>query len=205
MCNLIDARWREFHARYLVEFDHLMLKHASTQGARVYDGMQVTEILFDHQRPFAAVCLARGSGETLEIHFKHFRAARESASVQQIYRDAIASCPLISRLTRTGALISEVKVEQDYSYTSVPFTGVGFFMAGDAACFLDPLLSTGVHLAMYSGMLAAASIASLLRGEVTEDQAISYYEQSYRRAYLRFLVFVTAFYENRGNSATSAG
>ena len=31
-----------------------------------------------------------------------------------------------------------------------------------------------------------------------EDQAISYYEQSYRRAYLRFLVFVAAFYENRG-------
>ena len=97
------------------------------------------------------------------IHRDAFRAARESSSVLQIYRDAIAVSPLLSRLTRTGSLASEVKVEQDYSYTSEKFTGGGFFLAGDAACFLDPLLSTGVHLAMYSGLLAAASIASLVR------------------------------------------
>ncbi len=258
------------------EFDHLLLKHARSQGARILEGVQTTQILFDGERPFGAVCLARDSGETLEIHFNYlvdasgragimstkylrnrqhhsvfknvavwgywdgaqrldgrqagaiavgsiadgwvwgipfsngqmsvgavihrdaFRAARQSCSAHQIYCDAIASSPLVSRLTRTGNLTSEVKVEQDYSYTSERFTGAGFFMAGDAACFLDPLLSTGVHLAMYSGLLAAASIASLVRGEVMEDQAISFYEQSYRRAYLRFLVFVAAFYENRG-------
>ena len=70
-------------------------------------------------------------------------------------------------------------------------------MAGDAACFLDPLLSTGVHLAMYSGMLAAASIASLVRGDVTEDQAPAT-TSKLPASLSRFLVFVAAFYENRG-------
>jgi hypothetical protein len=70
-------------------------------------------------------------------------------------------------------------------------------MCGDAACFLDPLLSTGVHLAMLSAMLASASIASLLRGEVSEESAVGFFEKSYRQAYLRFLVFVQSFYDQK--------
>ena len=37
-----------------------------------------------------------------------------------------------------------------------------------------------------------------MRGEVTEREAIQYYEQIYRNAYLRLLVFVSSFYESRG-------
>lgn len=51
---------------------------------------------------------------------------------------------------------------------------------------------------MYSGMLAAASLASILRAEVTEREAAAYYRDSYRQAYLRFLVFVQTFYEAHG-------
>jgi hypothetical protein len=85
--------------------------------------------------------------------------------------------------------------EQDYSYASQRFCGPGYFMIGDAACFLDPLLSSGVHLATYSGLLAAASIGSTLRGEVDEAAAGGFFEKCYRQAYLRFLVFLSAFYD----------
>lgn len=75
-------------------------------------------------------------------------------------------------------------------------------MSGDAACFLDPLLSSGVHLATYSALLASASISSILRGEVNEEKAANFYDKSYRQAYLRFLVFVSAFYDqNRGKDS----
>jgi hypothetical protein len=132
------------------------------------------------------------------IHKDAFVVARKQFSLAEIYRNAIAESPLITRMSRPGRLISDLRTEQDYSYTSERFAGPGYFLAGDAACFLDPLLSTGVHLAMYSGMIAAASVASLLRGEVSEKEATTYHEQSYRHAYLRFLVFVAAFYETRG-------
>jgi hypothetical protein len=68
-------------------------------------------------------------------------------------------------------------------------------MVGDAACFLDPLLSTGIHLATFSGLVAAASIASTLRGEVSEATASGFFGASYRRAYMRMLVVVSAFYQ----------
>lgn len=134
------------------------------------------------------------------LHKDAFQAARRAGSLEQVYADAIASSPLMARLSSRGRRVSDLKVEQDYSYAADAFCGPGFCLAGDAACFLDPLLSTGVHLAMYSGLLAAASIGSTLRGEVSEAEAMAYYEDSYREAYLRFLVFVAAFYETRGKA-----
>ncbi|HEY3741411.1 MAG TPA: NAD(P)/FAD-dependent oxidoreductase [Bryobacteraceae bacterium] len=132
------------------------------------------------------------------MHKDAFKQQRHDLTTAQIYERAIANCPILKRITDPGKLVSDLRVEQDYSYTSDVFAGPGYFLAGDAGCFLDPLLSTGVHLAMYSGMNSAACVASILRDEVSEQEAAQYHEQSYRQAYLRFLVFVSAFYEARG-------
>src|SRR5436853_121841 len=70
----------------------------------------------------------------------------------------------------------------------------GYCLVGDAGCFIDPLLSTGVHLAMHSAMLCAASIASTLRGEIPEQQAGAFFEQSYRQTYLRLMAIVSGMY-----------
>lgn len=143
--------------------------------------------------------------ETMSIGVVMHKTAykeRRTKKLEEIYADAIAQCPLIQDMIAPGELVSEVKVEQDYSYTSDYFCGNGYFMSGDAACFLDPLLSSGVHLATYSALLAAASISSILRGEINEEQAANFYDKSYRQAYLRFLVFVSAFYDqNRGKDS----
>ncbi len=134
----------------------------------------------------------------LVLHKDEFQRQRSEKTMAGLYQDAIAGCPLMAGMTAGARLVSELKVEQDYSYASEAFTGLGYFLIGDAACFLDPLLSTGIHLAMYSAMLAAASIASVLKAEVSESEAADFYEQSYRAAYLRFLVFVAAFYDMQG-------
>ncbi|MFD1051217.1 NAD(P)/FAD-dependent oxidoreductase, partial [Kibdelosporangium lantanae] len=42
---------------------------------------------------------------------------------------------------------------------------------------------------------AAASIASINRGEVTEREALTYFEFAYRRAYTRLLALVSVMYE----------
>jgi flavin-dependent dehydrogenase len=129
-------------------------------------------------------------------------AARREAGLDSIYCESIQASPLISRILEKATPVTDVKTETDYSYTAEQFSGPGYFLAGDAACFLDPLLSSGVHLATFSGMLSAASISSILSGEVTEEEAISFFEKSYRQAYLRFLVFLSAFYDiNRGKDS----
>jgi flavin-dependent dehydrogenase len=127
-----------------------------------------------------------------------FNAQRKKSSLEELYADALEQSDLIRRMTCCATPVSDLRVEQDYSYHADQFAGAGCFLVGDAACFLDPLLSTGVHLAMYSAMLAAASLASVVRGEVTEPEAIDYYERSYRTAYLRLRLFVSSFYEMDG-------
>jgi flavin-dependent dehydrogenase len=121
--------------------------------------------------------------------------ANRHLPLEDILLQAIDQSPLIKDLVAPGELISEVKSETDYSYASERFCGPGFFMTGDAAAFLDPLLSSGVHLATFSAMLAAAGLNSYYRSEVSESEMLDFFEKSYRQAYLRFLVFLSAFYD----------
>jgi Tryptophan halogenase len=68
-------------------------------------------------------------------------------------------------------------------------------MIGDAACFLDPLLSTGTHPAMFSALIGAAVITAALDGAVSEQEALSFFERQYRRAYPRLLKLVSLMYQ----------
>lgn len=129
------------------------------------------------------------------LHKTAFKEKRQQIdSLEHIYMNAIHECPLIEDVVKRGKLISKIKTEQDYSYMADSLTGPGYFLVGDAACFIDPLLSTGVHLATHSSMLCAASIASILRGEITEQEAMAFFEKSYRLAYLRLMVIVSGLY-----------
>ncbi len=129
------------------------------------------------------------------LHQSKFKELRKHFTPEEIYRNAVASSRVVSELVECGEMRSQVRTETDYSYAAEHFAGPGYFLVGDAACFLDPLLSTGVHLATFSGLAAAASIVSILRGEVDADEAVRFYNASYRRAYLRMMVVVSSFYQ----------
>lgn len=117
-----------------------------------------------------------------------------AAARHEFYMDALGQSETILNILDGAEMVGELHTETDYSYAANSFCGPGYFMAGDAACFLDPLLSTGVHLAMLAGMLSAASLSSLRAGEITEAEALEFYDTSYRYAYLRYLTFVSSFY-----------
>ncbi|WP_131738444.1 NAD(P)/FAD-dependent oxidoreductase [Actinomadura roseirufa] len=122
--------------------------------------------------------------------------ARLDGDIQAVYDEALAQCPTVLEMLDGAEQVTGMKTEQDYSYTAESFSGPGYLLSGDAACFLDPLLSTGVHLATYSAMLAAASLSSVLRGEVTEAEAWRFYDTVYRHSYERLLILVSVFYES---------
>lgn len=130
----------------------------------------------------------------LVINQALYKAKRANAGLEEIYLDAIANCKSVSEILAPAKIVSPVKVEQDYSYTAKKFSGSGYYILGDAACFLDPLLSTGVHLATISATMAAASLGSVLRNEVTESQASSYFDKGFRHTYMRLLVIVSSLY-----------
>ncbi|HXB21678.1 MAG TPA: NAD(P)/FAD-dependent oxidoreductase [Candidatus Solibacter sp.] len=132
----------------------------------------------------------------LVTHKNKFAQARQDhATLEKYYLDRLNSVEAMKTVTEDAKFIGPVRAEQDYSYVSDRFCGPGYMLVGDAACFLDPLLSTGVHLAQYSAMIAAASIISVRKGEVEETEAWTFFEYVYRRAYTRMLVLVSRMYE----------
>ncbi len=78
----------------------------------------------------------------------------------------------------------EVHVAQDWSYTSTRMAGPGWVLAGDAAGFLDPILSTGCHFAHVGGYLAAYTHLSAM--DAPARKAALYWRE-YTRFYQEML------------------
>lgn len=203
---LVDASGRTglMATRYLQNREY----HQEFQNIGVWGYWEDTEI--DQIEPkggTASVALDDGSGwfwaiplpnnllsVGLVINKDVYKTQKATATLEEIYFKGMNQCPYVKEIVAPGKLISGIKVEQDYSYTASNFCGSGYFIAGDAACFLDPLLSTGVHLAMMSGTLSAACLASIIRQELTEQEAYTYYDRAVRHTYMRLLVMVSSFY-----------
>jgi halogenation protein CepH len=115
-------------------------------------------------------------------------------------RALIAECPIISDYLKAAKRVTEgeygqFRVRKDYSYLNSKFWRPGMVLIGDAACFIDPIFSSGVHLATYSALLAARSINSVLAQLVDEEAAFREFEQRYRREYGVYYEFLVAFYD----------
>lgn len=119
---------------------------------------------------------------------------------EEAIEELIGECPLIGEYLKDATRVTEgelgrLRVRKDYSYHHTRFWQPGMVLIGDAACFVDPVFSSGVHLATYSGLLAARSINSVLSDVVPEQAAFDEFEARYRREYGVFYEFLTAFYD----------
>jgi len=116
-------------------------------------------------------------------------------NAEGMYRKVLAASMLASAQLDQATPVGELRIERDYSYHSTSFSGPGYFMAGDAACFIDPVLSSGVHLATMSGLMAAACVRACLLEGWDEAETHGFYEENYQKAFHRFLGFLSAFYD----------
>lgn len=119
----------------------------------------------------------------------------EAAMAQFIERAPMIKDYLSDAERITEGPYGELRVRKDYSYAMERFWQPGMVLVGDAACFVDPVFSTGVHLATYGGLLAARSINSTLTGTLDEEPAFGEFERRYRREYGVFYEFLLAFYD----------
>ncbi|RSN53095.1 tryptophan halogenase [Amycolatopsis sp. WAC 04182] len=115
-------------------------------------------------------------------------------------RRFIDACPRIKDILGDAKRITEgpygsYRVRKDWSYCNSRFSGPGMVLVGDSACFVDPVFSSGVHLATYGGLLAARSINGCLAGTVDEEAAFAEFEKRYRREYGLFHEFLIGFYD----------
>jgi flavin-dependent dehydrogenase len=114
--------------------------------------------------------------------------------VVKTFDAGLALCPDVTRLLADAEPVGDTHVWQDYSYVAESFAGPNYRLIGDAAGFIDPFFSTGVHMAFLGGLSAAASICSSIKGEVSEAQAVDFHNRCVRRSYTRFVLAVSGVY-----------
>ncbi|MCE2403801.1 MAG: tryptophan 7-halogenase [Dehalococcoidia bacterium] len=112
------------------------------------------------------------------------------------FSDQISAAPHTREMLASAARTLGPFVARDWSYAAERFAGDGYVLAGDAACFVDPLFSSGVHLALTSGVLAAAYVVTSLRDPDLGRASASVYRELYYREYAHFRELARLFYHS---------
>jgi halogenation protein CepH len=108
----------------------------------------------------------------------------------------------IGKTTRTAELVGRGSLAKgpysikDWSYLSDRVAGEGYVLVGDAACFVDPLFSSGVHLALSAGVMGAAYVTTALKDPLLGAAAAPVYQQLYYTQYDRFHEMARLFYSS---------
>ena len=119
---------------------------------------------------------------------------------EDFFREQLAMTNRTAAMLESGDLLEAPRVIRDWSYTSQRLVGDGYILVGDAACFIDPLFSSGVHLALSSAVLASAYVTSALRDPEMRDPAAEVYTQLYMQQYHQFREMAALFYASNRSS-----
>jgi flavin-dependent dehydrogenase len=107
---------------------------------------------------------------------------------------AIADTPVVAELMRNAKSEWPIRVEKDFSYSASTYAGDRWILAGDAGSFLDPVFSTGVSIAMESGIEAAAELDRALTRNRFSAREFAAFSRRQRKRYETFRRFVVGFY-----------
>lgn len=120
------------------------------------------------------------------------RQATGRPSTLEFYKKVLELAPKTKELLEGAELVSEIRSASDYSYTASTYHLPNARICGDAGCFIDPLFSSGVHLAITGGLSAAVTILSSLRGDYDEEKAGAWRSKKTIESYTRFFLAVSS-------------
>ena len=122
-----------------------------------------------------------------------FMQMQEGNNEERLDR-AIGDTPVVARLMKNAKREWPVRVEKDFSYSASKYAGDRWILAGDAGSFLDPVFSTGVSIAMESGIEAAAELDRALRSNDFSARSFAAFSKRQKKRYQAFRRFVIGFY-----------
>ena len=126
----------------------------------------------------------------------HARTVREWAgSLEVLYGEMIRRCERVARGLVHAERATEIHRVANFAYTNAPIVGDRFLAVGDAVAFVDPIFSTGVHIAMQSGELAARAIDQALTDGRFTAERFAPYQKTVERGLRPFFRFIHRYYE----------
>ncbi|MDH4078181.1 MAG: tryptophan 7-halogenase [Nitrospira sp.] len=119
--------------------------------------------------------------------------SRRKGSLEQFLQDTIALCPPVAERMAQASLIGQAYAAANYSYRRETMRGDCYLMIGDAFAFIDPVFSSGVHLALNSATLGADVVDASLRGAPEYEACVKEFERSVRLGVKTYSWFIYHF------------
>jgi flavin-dependent dehydrogenase len=114
---------------------------------------------------------------------------------EAMFDAAVRETPAVAGMLTGAERLFAPRATSDFSFHVRRMRGEGWLAVGDAAGFIDPLFSTGVHLAMEGALRAADAIDEALASGDTSAARFEAWEGGMRAGADLFLGAVQAFYE----------
>lgn len=131
-------------------------------------------------------------GVVMNQHLSTARKRETGMDSKALYHDVLKSTPEMAGLLKDATMVTDLKSASDWSYSAPAYASPYVRMAGDAACFIDPFFSSGVHLALAGGLSAATTICASIRGQCDEIAAATWHSKKIAEGYTRFLLVVSS-------------
>ena len=149
----------------------------------------ITVFWFDHGW-FWFIPMVNGLTSVGMVTWPYHMKTRGRRSLQQFLMDNIASCPDLDARLRDARSANEVEATGNFSYQSKQSHGQDYLLLGDAFAFIDPVFSSGVWLAMHSGVVGADTIDTCLKDPSAKAAALKHFDRQMRRGPREFSWFI---------------
>jgi flavin-dependent dehydrogenase len=113
---------------------------------------------------------------------------------EQLFHQALRETPAAQAMLDSADYLFAPRATTDFSFRVGAIRGDGWLAVGDAGGFLDPLFSTGAHLAMNGGLRAADAVDEALAAGDVSTERFAPWDEAMRAGADLFLGAVQAFY-----------
>jgi flavin-dependent dehydrogenase len=120
---------------------------------------------------------------------------KAKATPEDYLTDVLSRIPVLAPRLADAERMSVVHATSDFSYGTTLKTGERWLLLGDAAFFLDPIFSSGVHLAISSGIFAAEAIDRSLTAPGERERQFSDYKRLVQRNQDVYRTFIEGWYK----------
>ncbi|MBX3417536.1 MAG: tryptophan 7-halogenase [Pirellulaceae bacterium] len=119
---------------------------------------------------------------------------KRGGSPENTFRQELANCPGLKRRLIDAECVSRYHVAKEFSYRCTQQAGPGWVLVGDAGGFIDPIYSSGVFLALKSGVMAGEAICQGLAANDLSAERLGSWVPQYNGGVKWILKLVRAFY-----------
>jgi flavin-dependent dehydrogenase len=137
----------------------------------------------------------RGARTSVGVVLEPRAIAGDSRDLDGFLASLFAASPPMRAIMEGSRQVFAAQAIADFSYRVPNASGQGWLAVGDAAGFIDPLFSTGFHLAVKGAEIAARSIIHALSSGDLSKERFEPVERAIKAATRTYIGVVQAFYQ----------